>query len=232
MMHFTVDAYTPVDSCQTCCCEKLKLVPGTTSKVTVGYAPWAAPIGQLHCVPQFMIEPLATCPPVLSGNLPPQPQVPVAFDVLLNTQLAGSLSIAVTDPEGDPLTYALLPLYGPHHGKLSIQPDGNFTYMPEGSYAGPDRFFVSVKDPSNAPVIFEVLLGVGVSSDTVVPTPPVSVGPASVDNRYYAVSFAITLSPAARACDMWKLTVRQAALDCECTCFTRNDCFDIGVAKC
>src|SRR5262245_16745213 len=232
MMHFTVDAYTPLDSCQKCCCERLNLVPGTTSKVMVGYAPWAAPIGRLHCVPQFAIEPLATCPPALSGNLPPQPQVPVAFDVLLNTQFDGDLATKVTDPEGDAITFAVLPLYGPFHGKLSMQPDGNFSYMPEGSYSGPDRFFASATDTSNNKTVFEVLLGVNVAGSTVVPTPPVSVGPASIDERFYSVSFAVTLSPAARACDTWRLTVRQAALDCDCTCFTRNDCYDIGVAKC
>jgi len=26
--------------------------------------------------------------------------------------------------------------------------------------------------------------------------------------------------------------VLQAALDCECICYTRTDCFDIGIAKC
>lgn len=230
MMHFTVDAYTPVDSCQRCCCERLNLVPGTTSKVTVGYAPWAAPIGRLHCVPQFAIEPLVTCPTQPSG--PQLNDPPVVYDVTVNTPINIDLALAVTGAT----SYTLMSLYGPTQGTVKKMlpdvADGKFTYTPVNGYTGSDRFFVSTKDDANNTLVVEVLLGVGISGDTVTPTPPVSVGPASIDYRLYTASFAVSLSPAAKACDTWRLTVRQAALDCDCTCYTRNDCFDIGVAKC
>src|SRR5262245_66319752 len=95
MMHFTVDAFQPVDSCQKCCCERLNLQPGTTSKVMVGYAPWAVPIGQLHCTPQFMLEQKDTCPTQPSGPQYINPP-PLSYDVTANTPLNIDLATEVT----------------------------------------------------------------------------------------------------------------------------------------
>jgi hypothetical protein len=103
--------------------------------------------------------------------------------------------------------------------------------MPMSNYKGEDRFYASASDGSHA-TIFEVMIAVGIDGANVVATPHISIGPASVDNRYFNVSFPVTLSPAAQECEMWRLTVLQTALDCECICFSRTDCFDIGVAKC
>ena len=68
--------------------------------------------------------------------------------------------------------------------------------------------------------------------DHVIPAPHISIGPAVVDQRWFTVYFPVTVSPAASTCEIWRLTVLQAALDCDCTCYTRTDCFDIGIAKC
>jgi len=59
-----------------------------------------------------------------------------------------------------------------------------------------------------------------------------SVGMPIVNQKYFTVCFPITLSPAAQECDVWRLTVLQGALDCQCICYTRTDCFDVKVAKC
>ncbi|MEY9493744.1 Ig-like domain-containing protein [Bradyrhizobium elkanii] len=233
MLHFTVDdPQAPVNGCHTCCCEKLALQPGTTSKVTVGYASWAVPIGQLHCGPQFMLEQMETCP-VPAGGSPIATSQP-HFDVVLNTELDGDLTTFIEDPEDDPLVFKLLPLYGPKYGQLSVEPSGAFSYLPAQDYGGADRFFVSVTDGITPPAIFEVLLGIDTPSADVKPTPHVSIDQAGVstDQRWYTISFPIKVSPAAQLCEIWRLTVLQAALDCDCTCYSRTDCFDIGIAKC
>ncbi|MGY2987706.1 Ig-like domain-containing protein [Bradyrhizobium sp. USDA 4508] len=237
MMHFNVDDFQPINnSCQKCCCEKLTLQPGTTSKVSVGYATWAIPIGQLHCLPQFSLEQMDTCPVPVGGNLPPQPDNGMArFTTPVDTAIAnGDLKTEITDPEGDPLTFKLLALYGPKHGKLVLNTDGTFSYTPASGYKGEERFFVSVSDGINQPVVIEVLIGVGVDPTSAVPTPHVSVDPAGVvvDQRYFTASFPIKVSPAAQLCEIWRLTVLQGALDCDCTCYSRADCFDIGIGKC
>jgi hypothetical protein len=236
MLLFTVDAQDPAATgCQTCCCEKLALKPGTTSKVSVGYAPWAVPIGELHCKPQFQLELLDTCLPSLGSNLPPEVTSTdglVTFSTALNTLLNGDLKTKIADPEAAVLTFKPLPLYGPKHGKLTLYSTGLFDYDPTFNYVGEDRFWVSASDGTNDPVVFEVMIAVGVVATTMVATPKVSIGAPTVDQRYFVVSFPVTMSPAVAPCEVWRLTVLQGALDCSCACYSRADCFDIAVAKC
>lgn len=232
MLHFTVEDLSPADaSCQKCCCDKLTLKPGTTTKVSVGYAPWAVPIGRLHCAPQFQIEAMETCPVPVGSNMPPHATAEVKFSTNINSLLENDLTVMISDPEALPLTFKPLTLYGPKHGKLTLQPTGAFSYMPGPGYKGEERFYVSASDGVNA-TIFEVMIAVGIDPASMIAAPHISIGPASVDSRFYVVSFPVTLSPAAQECEMWRLTVLQTAIDCDCICFTRTDCFDIGVGGC
>src|SRR6187200_796087 len=100
MMHFTVDTHSSANaSCNKCCCENLALQPGTTAKVSVGYAPWAVPIGELHCTPQFMIEPMETCPAPVGSNMPPAATSEVKFSTAMNALLENDLTNMIKDPE-------------------------------------------------------------------------------------------------------------------------------------
>ena len=229
MYHFTVDDFQAAESCIKCCCEKLSLTPGTTSKVSLGYAAWAVPIGQLYCTPQFSVEPMVTCP--LPQNGAPVVTDAKAFSVAINTHLSGDLNTKVTDPDAQPLTFKVLPLYAPKHGTLVLNPDGSFDYDPAPNFKGEERFYVSASDGTNT-TVFEVMIAVGIPAAGMVPSPHVSVGTPTVDQRFYVASFPVTVSPAAQSCEVWRLTVLQAALDCDCTCFTRSDCFDVHIAKC
>lgn len=232
MMHFTVEDYSAVDaSCQKCCCEKLNLKPGTVTKISVGYAPWAVPIGQLHCSPQFQIEQMDTCPLPVGSNAPPHAVADIKFSTAVNALLENTLTNMIKDPENAALIFKLLALYGPKHGKFSLWPDGMFSYMPAPNYKGEDRFYVSASD-GHSTTVFEVMIAVGVDAASMVSTPHVSVGPGTVDSRYFTVSFPVIVTPAASECEVWRLTVLQTAMDCECQCFTRTDCFDIGVVHC
>lgn len=235
MKQFTVDDdYEVIENCQVCCCKALTLQPGTTTKVSVGYAPWAVPIGRLHCVPQFQLERKDTCPVPVSSNLPPESLDDlIKFDTPINTEIDELLTVSITDPENDPLTFKPVAFYGPKHGKLVLESDGGFTYTPVANYVGEDRFFVSVTDGFSDPKLFEVQIAVGgYDATNSKATPHISVGSPSVDERYFTVSFPITVSPAVEMCEIWRLTVLQAALDCDCQCFTRSDCFDIRMGKC
>jgi len=232
MLHFTVEDQNAADaSCMKCCCEKITLKPGTVTKLSVGYAPWAVPIGRLHCAPQFQLEMMETCPLPAGSNLPPSNVADIKFSTDVNAVLENTLTNMITDPEGLPLSFKALPLYGTKHGKVEVQEDGAFTYTPVANYKGEDRFYVSASDGVNS-VVFEAMIAVGIETDALIATPHVSVGPATVDNRYYTVSFPVIVTPAAQECEIWKLTVLQTAIDCECLCYTRTDCFDIGIGKC
>ncbi|HVK07445.1 MAG TPA: Ig-like domain-containing protein, partial [Gemmataceae bacterium] len=49
-----------------------------------------------------------------------------------------------TDIDGDPLT--AVPVAGPAHGTLTLNPDGSFTYTPAANYFGPDTFTYAATD--------------------------------------------------------------------------------------
>ena len=217
-----------------CCCEPLFLQPGTISKVLVNYAPWGVQIGTLHCMPQFAIEQMETCPVLAGSNMPPQiiAQDGMArFDVGTNGHLDGDLNTKVADPEGVALTFKVLPLYGPKYGKLVLDPSGVFDYDPRQSFLGEERFYCTASDGVNK-FTFEVMIAVGIDAGTMAPTPHLVVGTPTVDTKHYTVSFPVGLTPNADPCEVWRLTVLQAAIDCGCQCYTRTDCFDVKVAKC
>jgi hypothetical protein len=239
MYHFMVhdhhSRYNRDSNCVECCCESISLKPGVTERISVGYASWAMPIGRLHGDPQISLVEQPTCNVSTGANLPPAITPPkVAFDTLLNTTLTGDLRSQVTDPEGDPLTFAWVFGYGPDYGKIQIDPAGTFTYTPATSFIGIDRFYASVSDGINAPVVFEVVIGVNSSAGVVSGTPNVMVVPGGIQVHYhqYAISFPIRVAPSAKTCEVWKLNLLQNAIDCDCQCYNRVDCFDIHVVKC
>jgi hypothetical protein len=235
MLHFTVNDYEALaNGCVKCCCEQMALKPGSIEPIIVNYAPWALPIGRLNCAPQVQIEAMETCPTPTSGDLPPQIIGNPVFYVAINGHLDGDLTGIVGDPENNKLVFKLLPMYGPAHGKLVFDQSGMFDYDPFYNYKGPDRFYASASDGVNAPLVFEVRIGVEIDPLTILPTPSVSVDPNGIklNDRYYTVSFPVKVSPAAKTCEVWRLTVLQGALDCDCQCYARTDCFDIKIVKC
>jgi hypothetical protein len=235
MYHFVVDGSKSDNGCQVCCCEKMALVPGTTTKVSLIHS-WAMPVGFLHCAPQFQIELLDTCViPIAGNNLPPaitSVDGMAKFQTDMNAPLTEDLKTRVSDPDGDVLTFKILPLYAPKHGKIILDPKGMFTYTPSSNWFGEERFYASASDGKNAPFIFEVMIAVGIDPGPMIPQPHISIGPAVVNQQYFSVYFPVTVSPAAQQCEIWRLTVIQSALDCNCICFSDKSCYDIGIAKC
>jgi hypothetical protein len=236
MLQFAVDDMQVTSGCQACCCEQLQLKPGTITPMTVSYVSWAVPIGQLHCEPRFQLEQMDTCPAPAGGNLPPAITAldgMVRFDTGANIHLDGDLRTKITDPEGLALTFKPLPLYGPQHGLLKLDPTGLFDYDPAFNYKGEERFFVSASDGFNQ-AIFEVLIAIGIDAGLMTPSPVIRINPkqVKVNQRHYTVTFPIEVSPAALTCDVWRLTVLQSAIDCDCTSYVRTDCYDIKVVRC
>lgn len=235
MKHIVIDDSVQTDGCTVCCCETVSLRPGETQALKLNYAPWAVPIAPkgLHCEPGIQVELKDTCAPSTGANLPPSASGDIHFDVVVNTPLTdGDLNDFVTDIEGDNLVFKVLSLYGPKHGKLDLNADGTFTFTPQGGYEGEDHFFFSVSDGVNPPVVLEALLGIGVPSINVRGTWDLTVGTPIVDQRYYTVTLPIAASPAAKECQIFRLTVRQGALDCDCVCYYHIDCIDVRIAKC
>jgi large repetitive protein len=68
----------------------------------------------------------------------------------------GDVSLNDFDPDGDMLTYTVIEF--PEHGTITMQPNGQFTYVPEFLYYGFDYVTYQVCDPSGlcATAIIEI----------------------------------------------------------------------------
>lgn len=222
--------------CGVCCCQSAKMAPGETNKWQLNYASWSMPIGGYGLTVNTDISITKVQDAVASsGNLPPIVTF-AGFTATLNTPLAGDLTTFVVDPESDHMTFAAMPLYGPQHGTLEVNENGSFTYTPLGGFTGLDRFFFKVKDPTNKAVVGEALIGVGTASAPVesLLTPEVTVdgGKVRVSPGYQSVEFPIAVSPAATPGDIYRVNVRQQAMDCSGTPFYHVGCFDLFIQSC
>ncbi|MCM3187081.1 tandem-95 repeat protein, partial [Priestia megaterium] len=93
---------------------------------------------------------------VLPVNDPPVG--PVVVTLVTTEDTAVSSQITAFDPDGEVLTYSLQD--PPTNGVAVVNPDGTFTYTPNGNYNGPDTFTVLISDPSGAFIVTNVLVTV------------------------------------------------------------------------
>ncbi len=78
---------------------------------------------------------IANAPPVAGNDT-----FSTAYTTWLNASVAGNDS----DPNGDPLTYALVT--GPSHGFFTLNANGTFDYTPYSNFSGTDGFTYTVDD--------------------------------------------------------------------------------------
>lgn len=226
------------NGCAVCCCQPASARPGETNKWIINYHDWVAPIrGRgIVSIPSFQFELITPCPAPNPANRPPT-NVDYFPTVTFDTPLTANVSASADDPEDQPLTFALLPIYGPTHGKVSFNSDGSYTYTPNAGYSGYDAFWFTTSDAVNLPVVNKVTLRVNPQSPApALPTPAaqphVWIDPMRVGLRSPIVEFPVVVSPAARPGDLWRITVLQSAIDCEGICFSTVDCFDLLIGKC
>ncbi|WP_338705501.1 tandem-95 repeat protein [Priestia aryabhattai] len=93
---------------------------------------------------------------ILPVNDPPVG--PVVVTLVTNEDTAVSSQIIAFDPDGEVLTYSLQD--PPTNGVAAVNPDGTFTYTPNGNYNGPDTFTVLISDPSGAFIVTNVFVTV------------------------------------------------------------------------
>lgn len=239
MLYFTADprdTYRAGGSCGVCCCAEASVTPNETNKMVVNYSAWAAPIGGrgLTNTTQWSIDKKA-------GSEPPEGPANSNYsfatdkDVLLT---GVAVTANASQPDAAPLTYSLLPLSGPDHGDLTFGSNGSFTYLPQSGFTGYDNFFFVTSDGTNQ-IIREVILQVnlgGVNPDFAAQpyTPALKIdrNKIRVDAHTYQLSLMIEASPALRIGDIYRLTLRQPTLDCDCNEYFHQSCYDFVVGKC
>ncbi|MEO8033939.1 MAG: cadherin-like domain-containing protein, partial [Acidobacteriota bacterium] len=105
-------------------------------------------------------SPVAT----VSFNVTPVDDPPVANDDTYSVKRGGTLTVAApgvmandTDEEHDPLTAVLFD--PPLHGTVTLNPDGSFTYVHDGSAATSDEFSYNVREPNNnSPIAYVTII--------------------------------------------------------------------------
>ncbi|WJH41457.1 Ig-like domain-containing protein [Aliirhizobium terrae] len=98
-----------------------------------------------------------TVDPVNDAPVAPNASISVTEDVPFN----GNLPTA-TDVEGDDVVYAVADQAT--NGTVSINPDGSYTYTPNGNYNGPDSFTYTVSDGVDSNT-YTVTISVGAVND-------------------------------------------------------------------
>jgi VCBS repeat-containing protein len=86
--------------------------------------------------PTLVTIEITNTPPLAAGETP---------TTHMGVPVAGTIQDNISDPDGDPLTTALVT--GTGHGTLTLNPDGTYTYQPAAGYVGTDSFTFSAADP-------------------------------------------------------------------------------------
>jgi VCBS repeat-containing protein len=94
-----------------------------------------------------------------NGDKKPEPKVntaPYATQMVFSTQAETIYSgkLTGTDADMDSLTFAVATM--PTRGTLTLQSDGNFTYLPNADVTGTDQFTFRVSDKSTTSMAAEV----------------------------------------------------------------------------
>jgi hypothetical protein len=170
----------------------------------------------------------------------PDPNAPIntpkQFPVDFNTAFSGNVSTGASDPGGDPLTFRLSTLNAPKYGTAEVNADGTFDYTPTLGFTGYDRFFV-VTDNGARTITTEVVMKVNGPNpptplaDTAF-TPDLAVNRKNMRVEGDVITFALAASPAAVVGDVYRMTVKQPAMDCDCNEFFHISCYDIQIVIC
>ena len=226
-------------ACNTgCCCATGGVIPGETNVVMINYLPWVAPIGGYGLVRGTettinMLTPATMVPLPNPANQLPR-NTDYTFHTSANTTLTASVATNAVDPEAAPMTYTVDMLNAPLNGTVTLNPTtGSFTYIPALNFVGADAFNLLTSDGYNTPVITRVLLLVDGATATIAPLPEPML---AISNGILilnpATKFSLRCSQKATIGDIYRMSIRQPALDCDGRILWNIFCIDWSVLKC
>lgn len=227
------NAQTSNSECSSCCCSEVYSAPGESDSWNLDFGAWAIPIGGKGLSETAVnVEKLRT--PPSTGVVPKF----IANETDLNTPFVGTAAASFDIDAGIQVKYGKLPFDGPKYGTVTVDPDtGDMTYTPLNGYAGWDRFFLTASQENGKMTISEVAIGVkptvGVLP-SVAPTPDILIPEKGITllRNIYTVKMIVAVSPAVRPGSIYRITVQQTALDCDCNELRNISCYDLTVGKC
>lgn len=246
MLYFNADARDGgmgMDmACDTCCCQPVSLRPGETNLVMINYAPWVLPIappGLISGGTEYAVDhdTQGCATNAIEGFVPP-----TNSNYTLSTPAGMPLTVDLSpnaEPAGNTFTYALVMLQGVQHGTLQqVTPGGpTFTYTPNAGWTGYDYFTYVMTDAQGRDVTRTVRISVGqhhavadVARMSLVPF--VDISKAKINPHLHTLQFAVTMPVSCRPCDTYRLTIKQAARDCERNVYHHLMCFDLRCRDC
>lgn len=242
MQNFNIDPRNGIRtgvSCGSCCCDPAIARPGETDKWRLFYAAWSVPIGGRGLTTGAHIAVEKINPDIVSTTNAPPVAAYLGLKTDLSTAVTGDLSTVCSDPENDTLTYKLLDVYGPDNGTLTFAANGAFTYTPNGGWSGVDRFFYTVTDTNDNVTVGEVGIRVNAAAPSIqYDEPPatdilsVVIKSHDVSSQQHLTTLTVKCSPAAKVGDVYRVTVRQPCLDCDCEVYWHVSCYDVAIVKC
>lgn len=231
-----------MSACNTCCCHPITLRPGELGQVQVNYAPWVLPIAPPGLVAggtEYAVEAdeSACANNQIDTFMPPQNS-----NYLLTTPINIDLPVDVSvnaAPDENEFNYELVPLSGPSRGSITQAAPGSelFTYTPANGFTGYDYFSYKMTDAQGRSIVRSVQVSVGTHNQMPEPgrmslVPYIDLSRSKVNQQMYTLQFPIKMPISCRPCDSWRVTVQQAARDCEGNVYHHRICFDLSCKDC
>lgn len=248
--------------CNTCCAVVASAVPGETNKWRISYAPWLCGIrgGRGLIAPAFFAwQKMTPNPPAPFPMMLPPTNIDYSAQIGANTAYSGTVATSAVSPQSNPLTFLLDPVNPPSNGVVAMNSNGTFIYVPTAGYTGIDQFGFFTTDGVNAPVENIFVLGVdtiiashfvdslppgvenlsGSESGLQVyetPLPPsqgsIYVPPTSVYIRGPHIEFNVTCSPETLIAQIYRMTLKVQAMECDGGFLTHISQYDIRITTC
>lgn len=238
MKHLEIASDTGnVNACGSCCCENVSGIPGTTDLWRLNYAPWVIPMGGKGLSTHFsstvkQIHKSADFEGVLTVEN-------IAVKSMASNDIVIDLSTFV-DADGQPVTYELVPGYEVKNGSAELN-GSILTIKSAINVVGFDAMMFRVTLPNNKSKVGEVFITWVRQASEEVPaanttmTTPVVRIPRSRTTVHAAQAYidvAVEILPTAQIGDIYRITFRANALDCDANCFPKETCYDLTIGKC
>lgn len=224
--------------CEPCCCQFVTLNPGEMNLLRLDYGPWAGPLrgrGLIAGTTWDVTHDTSACPTtVIDGFGPPDNQ-----NVVLTTGVGVPVSVDLSLtalPPGNTFSFSILPLAGPEHGTVTVS-GTVVTYTPLPGWTGRAYFSYRMTDAQNRSIVRHVRIDVG-SPTTPIEwwrsgmVPALIMERAHVSRGVHQLSVPIWMPWSCRACDRFRLTIRQPYEDCDGNLLWHIECIDVSCAGC